>query len=280
MNTFNSVERRSRLSAVEIVAEVYRRQPIFANVAALMLALMVVSFAGLLVDTRTFNGINVWIKPLKFESSIAIYVVTLAWFWPYLDQSQRSSRAVRLAVWWISAIFLLEMSYILFRAARAEGSHFNNSTVIAEVAYAIMGIGILSIVAFTAWLGWLFIRANSSGTSPILRFAIGIGLIAGAVLGGLTGMHMSAQPGHWVGGVANDVNGLPLFGWSRTGGDLRVAHFVGLHAMQGIPVVGWLASHALGEKAKPIVWVALVLWAAVTLSVFVQATAGRALFPL
>jgi hypothetical protein len=93
-------------------------------------------------------------------------------------------------------------------------------------------------------------------------------------------MYMSAQPGHWVGGVANDTNGVALFGWSRTGGDLRVAHFVGLHAMQGIPLVGWLASYVLGENAKPIVWGAVALWIAVTLTVFFQATSGRALLPL
>ncbi|KJV10327.1 hypothetical protein VZ95_05735 [Elstera litoralis] len=65
-------------------------------------------------------------------------------------------------------------------------------------------------------------------------------MILGGVLGGITGIWMGGQPGHWVGGIASDAGGLPIVGWARDGGDLRVAHFFGLHLMQALPLLALL----------------------------------------
>ena len=46
-------------------------------VAGLVVAAAVASF-----DTRLILGINPWIKPMKFLSSIAIFLWTMAWFMP------------------------------------------------------------------------------------------------------------------------------------------------------------------------------------------------------
>ena len=47
---------------------------------------------------------------------------------------------------------------------------------------------------------------------------------------------LASMDSHWIGGTASDKQGLWLLGWSRDGGDLRVAHFFALHAMQLIPL--------------------------------------------
>jgi hypothetical protein len=141
-----------------------------------------------------------------------------------------------------------------------------------------MGVGILVTIGITSWIGVLVLRSREGGISPTLRLAIGLGLIGGSVLGAVSGGYMSAQPGHWVGGVATDAGGVPLFGWSRTGGDLRVAHFIGLHAMQGIPIVGYLVQRL--PAARTILWASLAAWTLVTAALFMQAIQSRPLWPL
>ena len=259
MNTQATAPAHFSRSLIEVAADIYPREPVLVAFAAICAALMLPSFIGLLADTRTFNGINVWIKPLKFQSSVAIFLLTFALFWPYLDKADRSRKSVRFAVWFVSIVTLLEVLYVTYRASLAEGSHFNNATLRDEILYALMGLGIVSTSVFSAWLGWRVLRARHATPNPDLRRAIGIGLVAG---------------------VQSDAGGSFFFGWSRTGGDLRVAHFVGLHAMQGIPLIGWLAARYAPLKTRGIVIVSTVVWSVATLALLVQAMMGRPLFPL
>jgi hypothetical protein len=267
------------VSCVRLIPEDWwRRQPILAAFALLMTAAMVTTLIAMVFDSRTFNGINVWIKPFKFQASVAIYLATVAWFWSNLDVVTRRRGAVRAAVWAMSVIFLLEITYITYRAALAEGSHFNESTPFASLAHPLMGFAILVVVSIGAWFGALILRSTEGGISATLRFAIGAGLIAGNILGGLSGAYIAVHGSHWIGGVQDDTTGLFFFGWSRTGGDPRVAHFVGLHAMQGIPVIGYYVQHL--PLGSAILWASLVLWAVATVAIFLQALLGWPLLPL
>lgn len=272
-----NVNSRLSLAALQTV---YRQEPVLVAFAAILIAMMLPTFVAYLYETRTFNGINVWIKPLKFMSSGAIFLLTLAMFWPYLDARDRSRRSVRAGAWIVGGVMLLENLYIGYRASLAEASHFNRSTPADELYYNLMAAGIVIATATTAWLGWFILRARDKIESADLRFAIGAGLVAGAVLGTLTGFYMGGQTSHWVGGLQSDAGGSFFFGWSRTGGDLRVAHFIGLHAMQGIPLIGWLAARYLPANVRGVTIGATVAWSIVTLAIFVQAIMGRPLFPL
>lgn len=258
----------------------YRDEPVLVVSTFILAAMMLPAFFAYLVETRTFNGINVWIKPLKFILSAAIFTATLAIFMPFLDRADRAKKSVNLAVWIISIFLILEILYITFRASRAEASHFNRENAIGIILYAWMGITILISTVLTGWIGWLILKGKERIASPELRYAIGVGLVLGTALGSLTAIYMSTQTGHWVGGVRNDAGGSFFFGWSRTGGDLRVAHFIGLHAMQGIPLIGWLVSFVSAGAVKPAVIVSAALWILVTAATFAQALYERALFSL
>ena len=127
-----------------------------------------------------------------------------------------------------------------------------------------MGVGALSLTATTAYVGWKIWRKRGEN---IWREAAGLGLMVGALLGTITAGYMSSMPSHWVGGVQSDANALVFFNWSTTGGDLRVAHFVGLHAAQFIPLA------ALSGDRRVVYFMAIVL-VFLTAGIFVMGTSG------
>ena len=129
--------------------------------------------------------------------------------------------------------------------------------------------------ACSPWLAVLIARHNRTAP-PVYRHAVLLGLWLTFGLGAIAGMYLGSHGTHWVGGTASDAGGLPLFGWSRDGGDLRIAHFLGIHAMQILPLLGWwLRDRVQGGRA--LVTVAAALLSVVTVGVFVQALLGQPL---
>jgi hypothetical protein len=227
----------------------------------LMLALLALFAAGLAIDPRTITGAPAWLKPAKFAASIAIYSLTLAWIFSLLPGWPRMRRAVG---WTTAAVMLIEIAIIAGQALRGTTSHFNVSTPLDTVLVATMGIAILTqtlssiAVAVALWrtqmpdaaLGWA------------LRFGMVL-TIAGALTGGLmtrptadqldaarAGARMTIAGAHTV-GAPDGGPGLPGTGWSTEHGDLRVAHFVGLHAVQALPLAALLlGTLSVGPAAR------------------------------
>lgn len=220
------------------------------------------------IDDRLLLGVSVWEKPAKFFLSLGVHFATVAWALSLLDVGLEQSRGLRWAVRLMTGAAALELVYIVVQAARDQASHFNTGTPLMAGLYAIMGLAALTLT-FTA--GYVGFRIWRNRAGDVWREAAGLGLMLGAVLGTLTAGYMSSQTGHNVGGAMTDVSGLPFFHWSTTGGDLRVAHFVGLHAMQVLPVA------ALSGN-RGVVYGAAVLVTVLSVLTFVQAVMGVPLF--
>ena len=186
------------------------------------------------VDPRLFNGISVWVKPAKFFLSLGLHMLTLGFGLMLLPQAARETLSVSIAAATMAAMAILEMVYIVFRAARGEASHFNASSELASLLYTAMGLGAALMMVVTAFIGVQILRR---GPRTLLGRATGGGLVLAAVLTMVVGFTLGGMGSHWIGGDQTDATGLPVFGWSTTGGDLRVAHFLGLHVMQALPVM-------------------------------------------
>jgi len=211
-----------------------------------MLALLAVAGVGLVFDPRVITGAPAWLKPAKFAASIAIYSLTLAWVFMYLREWPRTRRVVS---WVTTVTLLLEIVIIDVQAWRGTTSHFNIGTLLDGVLFSIMGIAIVVQTAASIAVAVALWRQHFSDRA--LGWALRLGMtvtIFGAMTGGLmtqptraqidnarAGHRMTVSGAHTV-GAPDGGPGMPGTGWSREHGDLRVAHFLGLHALQMLPL--------------------------------------------
>ena len=215
--------------------------------AAVMAAMAVVSASGLVFDDRVLLGAPIWLKPFKFAVSIAAYCVTWAWLLTLLQRGRRAAHRISTA---IVAIFAVEYVIIVAQVIRGRASHFNAATSFDAALFGIMGISIAALWTATLVLTILLLRTRVADRAA--RWAIllggfislaGIGL--GALMLGPTDEQARAigdgRPTGFIGahsvGVADGGPTMPVTGWSTTGGDLRIPHFVGMHALQALPLL-------------------------------------------
>jgi hypothetical protein len=236
--------------------------------------LLVLSLAALPFDHRSILGLNPWIKPIKFEISVILFLVTMAALlgalgrlgaWPHTRQS---------LAWAFGVAMIVENSLIAMQSMRGVRSHMNYTTVFNALSFAIMGVFIAINTVALAVLLVLYLRTHTGLPQP-LAWAIVLGLIlilAGSFEGVLMIVHFNA---HTVG--ADDGGaGLPFVNWSTSHGDLRVAHFFALHALQAFILVGWLLSrapiHAWMQTATVVLFA--LVYSAVVWLLFQQAIHG------
>ena len=258
----------------------YFSERLWAQTAILLLALIPVTLAAKVLDPRMINDIPIWTKPLKFQVSLALHFATFAILATFFTEKTR--RAFWLAGVAVAATIatMIEMLILMGQAARGVPSHFNFQTEIDALIYALMGIGAIVLTLPALAMGVRFLLAKpSTRLTPGLKLGAGLGLSFGFILTLSLGGYMSMQTsGHWVGAPPTDAGGLPIFGWSRAGGDLRVAHFFATHLMQALPLVGFIADRVFGaESAAPrrLVWLAAIVGVGLSVGTFIQALSGQ-----
>ena len=251
------------------------REPALVTGGLLFLAAMVPTGIAYGLDERTLSGADVWLKPLKFEASLALFAFTLAWFMPIVSEAFRRSFLGRYVVFGALGPATFEIAYILWRASRGEASHFNTATPGAAIGYALMGLGAVLLTLAAPALAVGIARRDAKPLAPAYRLAIILGLTLTFVLGGIEGMVMSTGTGHAVGAPLPGDTGMAVFGWLRSAGDLRVAHFLGIHAQQVLPLFGALAVALFAARARLAVIGFSAAYTLLVVAAFVQAELGQ-----
>jgi hypothetical protein len=221
-----------------------------------MAASTLATLAGLVLDPRLLDGAPLWAKPFKFSVSILVYALTLSWLLAQLP------RLLRRLAWWagtVAAVFLtVEMVIIGGAAAAGNTSHFNVSTALAAGLWSVMAASIVIVWLAALVVALLLFRARLGDPARSLAIRAGlvlalIGMALAFLMTGPTSEQLNNFQGiagaHTV-GRPDAGPGLPLLGWSTEAGDLRVPHFVGMHALQAIPLAALLLE--LGARRIPL----------------------------
>ncbi|MEU9863420.1 hypothetical protein AB0D99_21360 [Streptomyces sp. NPDC047971] len=209
-----------------------------------MALLALVSAGGLVLDERILVGVPIWTKPFKFAVSFVAYCMTLAWMLTLLPRARRVG-------WWagtvLAAACAVEMALITTQVIRGRQSHFNNETAFDAAVFRAMGLTVVVLWLAALVIAVLLLRARilDRATAWAVRLGSLIAL-AGAAIGFLMAQPTPEQlaagddaaiiGAHSV-GVPDGGPSMPVTGWATTGGDLRVAHFFGMHALQVIPLL-------------------------------------------
>ena len=241
------------------------------------LAMFAPSLIAYALDERLVNAINIWTKPLKFQLSLSLHMLTMIWLMPLLSEAWRRSRSIRWSATAVAFASTVETAYIVLQSARGRGSHYIVQTPLEATGYAAMGIGAVTLVLGSFILG-IAIWRTGGHERPGFRLGAILGLTVGSVLtlatAGYLSTSLAVETGRWVGGLRNDASGLPLLGWSTTGGDYRVAHFFATHMMQVLPLLGLAADKFAPNRPRLVIGVGAMVCVAAVAATFMQARNG------
>lgn len=257
-------------------AVTYDPARLYAAAGLLFLALIPPTLLAFVVDDRQYLDTPIWLKPLKFEVSLALFFATLALCVRWLPARVVASRWHGVFAATVVAATAAEIIWIMRASALGIGSHFNETTRLSTALFNAAGAVAVYFTMSTAIYGLMIWRSERGPRSPAIRLGVSAGLILTFVLTVVFAGTMGQNGGHNVGVPAPGDPALAIMGWSRTIGDLRVAHFFGTHAMQVLPLAALLASVVLTERRALLATAAFsVAYVAFSIYVFVQAFGGQ-----
>ncbi len=273
---------RDRLREVTAVS------PLAASLGAgMMLLSTVTAVLAMAQPDHVILGTNGWMKPTKFSFSFGLYALSVQWLVSFLHE--RTPR-VRGLVTTIALTCLLESLGATLQAARGTRSHFNVGTPFDTFIFASMGVSVLVMLLASVWL-MMHVLRQPIGDEPVFALGLRAGLLVTLVgmavpllmLGDRDYQREEAKQvgrmrtaGAHAVGVPDGGPGLPLTNWSTEGGDLRVGHSVGVHAVQLLPLAAWLLARARRSRLSvaqrvELIWVLASVYLGLMVALTVQA---------
>ena len=245
------------------INELKRRNPLLFWYGILNIIAAIICIVLLQTTRVEVNGINAFYKPLKFYVSIAIFVWTMGWILNYLEMPSKVKSFNLMAL----LVLTYESFVITWQAANGRLSHFNTDTIFYRILFAVMGIAISVLTVWTGYLGYLFFKKKNWSLPMSYVWGIRLGILLFVVFA-FEGGVMAAINKHTI-GAADGGKGLLFVNWSRQNGDLRIAHFLGMHTLQLFPLFGYFIT-----RNSNVVKVFAFVYLTIVVAILTQALLG------
>lgn len=250
---------------IDFIQQLKHRNDTLFYYGLLCLFLSIVFIILTKYSTTQVNNVSAWYKPFKFAFSTFLFAWAMAWYCYYLPNFN-----ITVFNWSVVILLGFEIFYIALQASKGQLSHYNISTPIYSALYSLMALAATAVTLYTAYIGILFFRYGFPNLPNHYLWAIRFGIII-FVLFSFEGFAMGSRLNHSVGAL-NDNSNWFIVGWSKTVGDLRISHFIGMHALQVLPIL----SYYILKNTKLTLGLSVV-YGLLALLTLIQALQGRPL---
>ncbi len=229
---------------------------------------------------QSVSPINPWIKPIKFSLSFSTFASTMSLLLLALQIPRWQLNLARRAMATSIVLEIFSLGAQAWRSAYPQAGHPLLDGALAQLTNSMVMVN----TAIVCWMLGLFC-ANRVRTSLVdgpmvsaIRYSMVI-FLAGNAIGG----YMLARGSHTV-GTKDGGPGLLFVNWSTIAGDLRIAHFIAIHAIQIVPLFAYILSQmtpipAVKQRRMAIAALAIAVTVAVG-GTFVQAALGHPLLSI
>jgi hypothetical protein len=225
-------------------------------VGTLGVALSVVCMVGVVVNGRTVAPEGDLFAAATFCFGVGVYALSVALLLPLAEYSPQARRRWRRAAYLFLVYGLVLEPMQAFRGLDPRFTEEGNT--VDSVAGIVFGAAAGLTTVLFVLLGRRFFRADVLGERPVLRLGIRYG-VAAVGISFAVGVVMSINKGRTIG----------------DDGNLMIAHALGVHGLQAMPIVGLVV--AAGALAQPRRWVhaAGIGWLTACVAALVPALLGE-----
>lgn len=208
----------------------------FFGCFAMVVGIIILGF--LLFDTRTYNGISLWILPFRFSIGSGIYIFSITWF-SYLINNTNYRKAISFFIFLIFSCFL----GIVITQLIKENIAFLSLETPFDLFMNQLGIVLLSsLLILQIWITSIFVRQKKNMHSQHYTWGVRMGFIVFTFFLSVVFTILLCK---------GKTVYLDIFQFHRgLSFEIQTAFYLGLHSIQIIPFL----SYYLFDKKKQVVF--------------------------